>query len=159
MTLLTTHPVLDSRTAINYYIENDTDLGAEFSYTDSRTKETAYRIYSTPLSSNVIKGTSFSTYFMGEAPYNPEYQKRIPILYSDIAVQHAVLETAIDTAWLLATSVEETLRDYPSLHLNNRATCGHHRITDIIPVETDGGSLWTFILTITHEVFPLGTQL
>lgn len=163
MTLLTTHPVLDSRTAINYYVQNDSALAAEFSFTNANTKATEYRIYTNPLNFEAIKGNSFATYFLGEAPFNQDLGVRIPKLYSEIIYQGSIVELSalIDRCWLTTQTIIELLRSYPSLHYNNRATCGLDYITDIEPIappEKLASGSWVYGLTFTHEIFPLGVQ-
>lgn len=166
--LVTTHPVLDSRTAINTIVQADLDdnttgykgFGSLFRYLRADTKAYDFRIYRTPLENQAISDNSFSTYFLSECPFIERLGVRIPLLYSDIVMKGDVkkLDLLIDDCFLLAESLIETLREYPYLPLNGQATCGFHRITDIMPMQpaeiSKGVMLWG--VTVTHELFPMG---
>jgi hypothetical protein len=147
------YPVLACRDAINAIVQADADLGPEFSFTNSKTKETEYRIFKRPLNQTAIKGTAFATYFLNETKWNESLGKRIPQFYCEIATQHADLETAIDNGWKIAMNLIETLSENPSLN----KTCGYHRFLGTDCVEPNAGSMWTHITILFLEIYPLGS--
>lgn len=167
MTLYSTHPILDYANKINGYVQADIDIpsesysgiGSVFSYTKNTGSAVSidYRISDTPLPASAIEGDSFSTYFLGEQPYNPQLGLRIPILYSDIVVKGNVkdLTAMVDRATLIAISIEKLImNNHPSLG----GTCNSIMVTDIFPIIPDENlqALNFFGLTMKWEIFPMG---
>jgi len=148
------YPVIDAWNKIIDIIQTDSYLGSQFSFTNAKTNETDYRIYKLPLDEIALKGTSFSCWFKGDAPFNTVLGKPIPIFYLDVATRDKDISVAIQDAWKLANDVVETLR----LDTNLDKTVENHFIDSFEPVAAydKGDNVWTFILTVNYAVLTHG---
>lgn len=149
MALLTDFPVLDAWDFIVNKAKTDTDLKAFFSYTDKDGSE-RLRVYDEPVDNRVIKGKSFSCWFQGEAPYNPQMRKNIPLFYLDFAVQEATLRTVVRESWKLYRQVIEKL----NLDSNLGGSVELHRPGNLYPVDIFKTQLWTFIFRSEYHIVP-----
>lgn len=147
---LTSFPVLGAIERIRTIIEEDAYLGGLFSFTNGLTKVSVSRVYDEPIDNRAIKGESCSVWFQGEAPYNPQQEKQVPIIYIDIAAQNVKMITAVNNAWKYMRSVIETL----NLDANLDGNCQNHYSGDIYPVDVWQNQIWTFILRCRYEIVP-----
>lgn len=147
---LTSFPVLDAIEQIRVIIEGDSYLGDLFSFTNGLTKASESRVYDEPIDNRAIKGESCSVWWQGEAPYNPQQEKQVPVFYIDIASQNVKMTTAVSNAWKYMRSVIETLNLDPNLNGN----CQSHWSGDIYPVDVWQNQIWTFILRCRYVIVP-----
>lgn len=167
MALYTDFPVLGYTTKINEYIQADIDIpsegysgiGSVFKFTKDTGSEVSidYKIYDTPLPGQVLSHDSFSTYFLGEQPYNEKLGIRTPLLYSDIVIKGDAknLTSMVNKATWIAESVEKLIvNNHPSLG----GTCNSIMVADILPIpqEEPLKSLTFYGLTIYWVIFPMG---
>lgn len=147
---LTKFPTLDAIQKIRDIVLGDTYLKSLYVWTNDLDSSTNYRIYKEPVDNKAIKGNSFSAWWQGEAPYNPQWKKQAPVFYLDIATQNEDMMTAVDNAWKYMRSTIETLR----LDANLDGNVEKHWSTDIYPVDIYKHQIWTYILRCDYTIIP-----
>lgn len=149
---ITSFPTLDALAYIRTIVQNDSYLSGLFSYTNAVNKQTEYRIFNDPVDNRAIRGESFSAWWQGEAPYDFERRKQIPLFYLDVAAQNLDLVTAVNNSWKYMRSIIETLNLDPNLNKNVQS----HWSGNIYPVDElrPNNQIWTYILRCEYHIEP-----